>query len=65
MGKLRIDVNSANKRLQYINEGIKGNQTIKLFSIENLILNKFNLHNESLRTNSIKINLLNQFQKYF
>jgi len=58
-------LNSANKRLQYINEGVKGNQTIKLFSIENLILNKFNLHNESLRTNSIKINLLNQFPKIF
>jgi ATP-binding cassette, subfamily B, bacterial PglK len=58
-------LNSANKRLQYINEGIKGNQTIKLFSIENLILNKFNLHNESLRTNTIKINLLNQFPKIF
>ena len=58
-------LNSANKRLQYINEGIKGNQTIKLFNIENLILNKFNLHNDSLRTNSIKINLLNQFPKIF
>ena len=58
-------LNSADKRLQYINEGIKGNQTIKLFGIENLILNKFEFHNSSLKTNSIKINLLNQFPKIF
>lgn len=58
-------LNSADKRLQYINEGIKGNQTIKLFGIENLILNKFRFHNDSLKTNSIKINLLNQFPKIF
>jgi ABC-type multidrug transport system fused ATPase/permease subunit len=62
-GKERL--NSANKRLQYINEGIKGNQTIKLFSIENLILSKFQFHNDSLRNNSIRINLLNQFPKIF
>lgn len=58
-------LNSANKRLQYINEGIKGNQTIKLFGIENLILNKFNFHNNSLKNNSNKISLLNQFPKIF
>ena len=63
MGSDRL--NSADKRLQYINEGIKGNQTIKLFGIENLILNKFEFHNSSLKTNSIKINLLNQFPKIF
>lgn len=60
-GSQRLD--SANRRIQYLNEGITGNKTIKIFNSENFFYLKFLDYNKLFKNISIKISFLQNVPK--
>lgn len=55
-GETRFDASV--KRIQFVNEGIKGNKTIKIFNSENLFFSKFFQFNKIFKNISVKITFL-------
>jgi ABC-type bacteriocin/lantibiotic exporter with double-glycine peptidase domain len=53
----------ANKRTQYLDEGLKGKKIIKILNSEKFFYSKFHLYNRSLRKISVIINLISNLPK--